>query len=136
VQCATEPHEKWVYDHLLTTLLHVASNTVFPYYLKDLFEEALTKSDASAWVCPDDNSARAALAYLQMRGKKIPNDISVFGFDNSRESLEHELSTYDFGVRGMLRKAIMMILNDKTRKTAPMATEVEGYVVERRTTRR
>jgi hypothetical protein len=55
--------------------------------------------------------------------------------ENGRETCERQLSTYDFNMNRMMQDALHLIMDEKVLKSRPVMTEVEGYVVERRTTR-
>jgi DNA-binding LacI/PurR family transcriptional regulator len=105
-------------------------------YLRRLFESVLQKSDATAWVCSSDQVALAALAFLKTKKEAVPSEISVLGFDNGQDAYENQLSTYDFGFTGMAQQAMLMIMDEKSLKRRPVISEAEGFVVERRTTRR
>jgi hypothetical protein len=136
VDCAGRPHDKIIYEKELQLLLHLADEKARKLFLHPSFEQALAKSKATAWVCSDDKTALAALEFLKARNKKVPEEISVIGFDNWQDALEAQLSTYDFNMAGMVQQATQLIINEKSRKAIPLYSEVDGFVVERRTTRR
>ena len=77
-----------------------------------------------------------ALKYLHSHGKRVPEEISIIGFENWRETSEQQISTYDFNMYGMVQQALLLIMDEKAFKTRPVINEVDGYVVERRTTRK
>jgi DNA-binding LacI/PurR family transcriptional regulator/DNA-binding GntR family transcriptional regulator len=130
------PHDRWAYDYMITALMHIASNSVYQQYPHPLFSRALERSAATAWVCSEDATAIAAVPYLESHGKKVPADISVVGFNNWDPAYEAQLSTYDFNMNGMILESLILIRDEKTFKNKPVISEVDGYVVERRTTRR
>jgi DNA-binding LacI/PurR family transcriptional regulator len=66
----------------------------------------------------------------------VPEEVSVIGFDNIRLSHEHQESTYDFNMNGMMQQALHIIMDEKRLKNQPVISEVDGYVVERQTSRR
>jgi DNA-binding LacI/PurR family transcriptional regulator len=119
---------------MLDTLGHVASNIGRERYLATFLDGILRRSAATAWVCADDMTAIGAASFLRSRGKRVPEDISVIGFDNFRESHEHQVSTFDFNMNGMVQQAMLMIMDEAALRSRPAISEVDGYVVERRTT--
>ena len=133
---ADRPHDPAIFDAILEALIHNASNTAGIPHLNALFERVYRESTATVWVCSDDKTGIRAVEFLRRKGRKVPENISVFGFENWRESHEMHLSTYDFNMPGMVQQALLMILDEKARKARPAVSEVEGFVVERRTTRR
>jgi DNA-binding LacI/PurR family transcriptional regulator/DNA-binding GntR family transcriptional regulator len=128
-------HDPHIYNVLFNTALTLAGDTAHRLYLQPLFEKILDSSKADAWVCSDDKTALSALAFLRTRAKRVPEDISILGFENWRETYAHQLSTYDFNIGGMVQQALLLIVNEKMFRSAPAMAEVDGYVVERRTTR-
>jgi DNA-binding LacI/PurR family transcriptional regulator/DNA-binding transcriptional regulator YhcF (GntR family) len=136
VDLSHQAHDPGIYDFELDRLLHTTSDKAIEFYFEPLFKKVLAKSGATAWILPDAQSAISAVAFLKNSGKKVPEEISVFGFDNWRNDLDKQLSTYDFNMNGMVQEALLMINDEKILKSKPMISEVDGYVVERRTTRR
>jgi hypothetical protein len=114
----------------------VSSDRAFEIYLRPLFDSVLKQCNADVWLFSSDQPAIGALPFLKSRGKRIPDDISVIGFDNWREAYETHLSTFDFNMQGIMQQALLMIQDEKGLKAAAAVTEMDGYVVERRTTRR
>jgi DNA-binding LacI/PurR family transcriptional regulator len=100
------------------------------------FSVAFEKTKATAWVCQEDKTALGAVSFLRSHGIRVPEDISVVGFENWREAYEQHLTTYDFNMAGMVRQALLMILDENLFQNKPAISEVDGYVVERRTTRK
>jgi DNA-binding LacI/PurR family transcriptional regulator/DNA-binding transcriptional regulator YhcF (GntR family) len=105
-------------------------------YLRPFLLNILKKSAGTAWVCSEERTALNALHFLKTHGKKVPQEISVLGFDNWKDAYEQNLSTYDFNMDGIVKQALLMIMDKKTLKATPVISEVDGYVVERGTTRR
>jgi DNA-binding GntR family transcriptional regulator len=128
-------HDRWIFDQELGMLQSVASAIGRDWHMRALFKTVLEKSTASAWVCQDDGVAIAAIPFLRSQGWRVPDDISVFGFDNWRIALENQLSSYDFNMTGMVQHALQLIMDEKVLKNTPMIGEVDGYVVERATTK-
>jgi DNA-binding LacI/PurR family transcriptional regulator/DNA-binding transcriptional regulator YhcF (GntR family) len=129
-------HDPGLYDLLLESLIAFASNSAGGPYQRTLFEQVFAASTATAWVCSDDKTALRAVDFLRRKGKQVPKDISVFGFENWREARERQLSTYDFNMPGMVQQAVLSVQDERSFQQLPTISEVEGYVVERRTTGR
>jgi DNA-binding LacI/PurR family transcriptional regulator len=51
----------------------------------------------TAWVCVNDDIASMVLHHLEQRGWKVPEEVSVVGFDNRHIAARMDLTTYDFG---------------------------------------
>jgi hypothetical protein len=117
-------------------ILHAANDRALELFLSRFLDATAKSSDATAWVCSEDKTALAAISRLRALGKKVPADISVVGFDNWRDAHEHQLSTYDFNMPGMVQQALLMIADPRTLRSKPVISDVDGYVVERRTTKR
>ncbi|HOX51033.1 MAG TPA: substrate-binding domain-containing protein [Fibrobacteria bacterium] len=63
--------------------------------LSGLFEQAL-RSDADAWILANDEVAHLAWDWLQRKGKEVPGDISLAGFDDIHTSRERGLTSIHF----------------------------------------
>ena len=64
----------------------------------------------TALVCYNDRTALEALAALRARGLRVPEDISVAGFDDLPESAEAELTTIAFDRDGLGRTALALAI--------------------------
>lgn len=63
--------------------------------LSGLFEEAL-RSGADAWILATDEIAHLAWDWLLRKGKDVPRDIALAGFDDTSHSLERGLTSVHF----------------------------------------
>jgi DNA-binding LacI/PurR family transcriptional regulator len=129
-------HAGNIYSAFLDRLQHLAGERAHEIFLRPLFQKVLKESRATVWVCADEKTARAALTFLQQQEIKVPAEISVVCFENWREAYERQLTTYDFNMNGMVGESLHLILDEKYRLGVPLIRELDGYVVERRTTRR
>jgi DNA-binding LacI/PurR family transcriptional regulator len=98
---------------------------------EELFEKAL-HTPATAWVCDNDLAGLAALDFLTDRGKQVPGDIAVMGFDNIADALRQGLTSYDFAIPRLTEMVLRYVTERKT--TPPEGKQIEGYLVERRST--
>ncbi len=80
----------------------------------DFFEQALTDTKITAWVCINDELAILAKAYLTFKGKKIPDDISLASFDNSPASYRYGISSYHFSYEKMGNLSVQFIGKPQT----------------------
>jgi DNA-binding transcriptional regulator YhcF (GntR family) len=106
---------------------------IFEQMTEPLFDQALQQK-ATAWICSTDSVAFNALEYLERKGKQVPDDISVAGFDNEPvKSLENRLTSFDFNASGFVHRILNFFLHPpKTRGLyRHKAIEVEGMIIER-----
>jgi len=101
----------------------------------ELFGQALAGGGASAWVAANDELAVAALDFLRSGKRRVPEDLSVAGFDDTPEAFSRELTSYNFNVSAVAHAMIYHILEPRapSRRT-PRVVELKGFVSERRTT--
>jgi DNA-binding LacI/PurR family transcriptional regulator/DNA-binding FadR family transcriptional regulator len=131
---AGRKHDSQTYSHMLDALMFIAGIRSVALLMNPVFAETLKTSRATAWVCSEDATALAALTFLRSRKEAVPDRISVVGFDNWFDAYAYGLSSFDFNMNGMIQQALLMISDDKFLKSKPVISEVDGYVVERRTT--
>jgi DNA-binding LacI/PurR family transcriptional regulator len=79
-------------------------------FLLPRFEEALSDRSVTAWVGFNDTVALLAYSFLLSNGIKVPEDISVIGFDDTIASYGYNLSSYNFNVDGMITEALDHII--------------------------
>lgn len=93
----------------------------------------------SAFFCSSDRSAELFIARLKEMGLRVPEDISIAGFDNyEEENAEHPfLTTYDIDRGEMVRRAVHVLLhrigNGEYRSGTSL---IQGKCVTRGSTRR
>jgi DNA-binding GntR family transcriptional regulator/DNA-binding LacI/PurR family transcriptional regulator len=133
---ARKEHSSEVYNSILRSLLMVAANRGNDCFLYPIFKKALGFGLGTTWVCSDDKAAIIAMNFLTDMGVKVPAQIAVIGFENWRETADRHISSFDFNMNGMVQEAMLMIIDRKVFKSKPAISGIDGYVVERQTTRK
>lgn len=103
--------------------------------LMEAFDPALEgalASGATLWVCASDMVAMWCLAWLDRRGVEVPRDLSLAGFDDSREALRHDLTSVRFDAQAMARAMVRQILSPS--RAMAGVTRYQGTVVLRGST--
>jgi len=95
--------------------------------------EAALASGATLWVASSDMVALWCLAWLEARGLRVPDDIALAGFDDSRDALRHDLTSVRFDAQAMARAMVRQILSPS--RAGPRTTRYQGTVVPRGSTR-
>jgi DNA-binding LacI/PurR family transcriptional regulator/DNA-binding transcriptional regulator YhcF (GntR family) len=102
----------------------------------ELFEQALTFPDITAWICESDGLALMALSFLRDRNIPVPRELSVVGFDNQPvDALESRLTTVDFNASGFINRMLNFILRPPRPRGQyqHQAIEVESIIMQRET---
>lgn len=102
----------------------------------DGVELVLPKDMPTAFACNCDVSALALIAELEKRGYRVPEDISVVGFDDYvfQNVNDVKLTTYAVDVKEMARKAIKVLIKKMSGEFfAKGLMVVEGKMVVRET---
>jgi DNA-binding LacI/PurR family transcriptional regulator len=72
--------------------------------------ERMRDSGATAWLTANTVLAVPALHFLEDRGIRVPDQLTLFSFDNTQEAYQNDLTSYDFDFPGMARDAWSYIL--------------------------
>ncbi len=72
---------------------------------------ALERRDITAWVCANEGMALLASDYLVANGVRVPDDLSVVGIDDVRETLTRRLTMYSFRPHAAIGAAVNSILH-------------------------
>lgn len=76
-------------------------------YLKNKIMSTMKNVDfPTAWVCVNDNTALTFIKALSEENIRVPEDVSVVGFDNISEFLYAELTTIDVPKQSIGQKAV------------------------------
>lgn len=114
--------------------LHPHIGAVFVrQYLTPLFEEALRRNEATAWVGINDMVALSALAFLRWKGVRVPQELSLIGVDDVVEAFGNGLSSYNFNVASAVRACLGHLLTHG-RCGSPQGervVEIPGMIMER-----
>jgi DNA-binding transcriptional regulator YhcF (GntR family) len=73
--------------------------------------EAALASESTLWVAASDLVALGCLGWLAARGIRVPRDIALAGFDDSREALHHGLTSVRFDTQAMARAMVRQVLS-------------------------
>jgi DNA-binding LacI/PurR family transcriptional regulator/DNA-binding transcriptional regulator YhcF (GntR family) len=95
-----------------------------------LFERALSDRGITAWVGLDDTIAAAALRFLSASSVRVPEQISLVGFDNSSDALRGGLASYDFNVPSLSNAVVQHVLAAPGRRPRAVV-EIPGRLAER-----
>jgi DNA-binding transcriptional regulator YhcF (GntR family) len=108
------------------------------YVIKPLLDKVVLDKRITAWVGVNDSLALSCLKYLHAKGIRVPQDLSVIGFDDITESLTEGLTSYNFNITATIAAMLDHISSGKI--TQPISgnapIEIPGMIVERASTRR
>jgi DNA-binding LacI/PurR family transcriptional regulator len=106
--------------------------------LESLLERALSDKTITAWVAANDDVALQCLEFLANKGRSVPSQVSVLGFDDSLEVFFQKVTSYNFNGAALMRAMLAHLLDTRPRRgvrdVGPV--EVPGFVTARRTTGR
>jgi len=103
--------------------------------MEEMLSRALANKEVSAWICLNDETAAMAIHFLNRRNIRPGEDISVFGFDNSRLAYTMDISSYDFNFAGVGHVAVRWLERPGALNTEPKGEYVaNGFIVERSST--
>jgi DNA-binding LacI/PurR family transcriptional regulator len=89
---------------------------------------------------PAENHTIALAAYTFLMEKKVsvPGDISVIGFDNTKESFYYDLTSYSFNVSASVQALFRCIMvNDRrSQKKRVQKIQIPGTIIVRNSTKR
>ncbi len=99
--------------------------------LVPLMEQALADSSITAWVAVNDDIAIECINFLRSRGKRVPRDISVVGFDDNLEAFFRSLTSYNYNASAAANAMLSHVLSPTVslaRREIAGATEIEGFL--------
>ncbi|MBD3420411.1 MAG: GntR family transcriptional regulator [Chitinivibrionales bacterium] len=102
--------------------------------LKEHFSKALSDRSITAWVFPTDFLGDVAMDFLADRGIKIPEAISLIGFDDSFRSLRCGLASYNFNIEAVANAMLQYVIHGKVPGVPNdrKCIEIKGAIVNRR----
>jgi DNA-binding LacI/PurR family transcriptional regulator/DNA-binding transcriptional regulator YhcF (GntR family) len=94
---------------------------------------AVLEPGLTACVGANDRMALLARDHFSKRGMRIPRDMSVIGFDDSKGATDNDLSSYSFTFSEIARKILAYVLSPRQRVQMQEGNvvECEGLLIER-----
>ncbi len=137
----SEQREEAFYNSMKAHGLTVEDDlTVYGYYVADSAKyhvPTFLKAGATAIICGNDLIASGVITECKLRGYRVPEDISVVGFDDIPIStmLEPPLTTIR-QERGEMGKCAYVILNSLIHHIPICRTQIRAALIERESTAR
>jgi DNA-binding LacI/PurR family transcriptional regulator len=106
--------------------------------MEECFAAAHAQIHVTAWVGASDDVALLALDYCRRHAIRVPEHLSIIGFDNKVVAFKNGLSSYDFNRHGVISAMLNFLLRPGSisHLTSRPRVQIPGYVVERATTGR
>jgi len=92
--------------------------------LSALLTQALDKHDITAWVCDSDFVAILALDFAHTHGIRVPEHISIVGFDDSPGAASAGLTRYNFDLPSVARALVQNVLGS----SGPPVQRASGFM--------
>ena len=90
----------------------------------------------SAIAASNDADALVCLDILKQHGYRVPEDISVLGFDDTQEASIRRLTSYNFNPQELMRTVVAWLLRPNGLNGRSPVTEIDGFVNQRDTVKR
>jgi DNA-binding LacI/PurR family transcriptional regulator/DNA-binding transcriptional regulator YhcF (GntR family) len=128
--------DRMFFDGFSIAAFQKAGEYVFNTGMKPLFSRALGHTEATAWICANDETALSALSFLGEKNIPVPRDLSVTGFDNIPSlAIKNRLTTFDFNAAGFVSNMLNFIIRPPRPRGLyrHQTIEVEGIIITRET---
>lgn len=112
-----------------TDTLNMKLDNIF-YYLDS------HPNEFTAFICSNDNIALYLISEFEKRGVKIPEDISVVGFDNTIISKILNISSIKQPMEEMMIKSIQLLTGSTSINNSIIQIELEPILIERKSTKK
>lgn len=101
--------------------------------VEPLLDAILEHPDITACVAANDRMALLVRDHLIRKGVRIPKDMSVISFDDSKAATDNDLTSYSFAFAEIARKALAYILAPRPKHPGrdESLVECEGQLIER-----
>jgi DNA-binding LacI/PurR family transcriptional regulator len=117
--------------------MKTANAYIAPLLLAPLFEQALADRTITVWVCASDITAFDALSFLDKKHIRVPDQLSVVGFDNiPLLTASRRLTSFDFNAPGFAYRMLDFIVRPPKARGLyrHVPIEVEGSIMMRGST--
>jgi DNA-binding LacI/PurR family transcriptional regulator len=132
-----QPLMKSILGRLRGQVRAATERSLFYHYALPVMERALEQTDVTVWVCANDSAAIEAIEFLSRNRVRVPDDISVVGFDDGVEASLLKLTTYNFNGQAAVHAILSHVLNPgRGNREGNAPEEIEGFLVERESARR
>ena len=101
--------------------------------VEPILNAAMLEPGLSACVGANDRMALLARDHFVKKGVRIPQEMSIIGFDDSKAATDNELTSYSFTFSEIARKILSYVLSPRQRMLAQdnSPVECEGLLIER-----
>ncbi len=101
--------------------------------VEPILTAAMNETGLTACVGANDRMALLARDHFIKKGLRIPKDISVLGFDDSKAATDNDLSSYSFTFSEISRKVLSYVLSPRQAIVGQQnnLSECEGLLIER-----
>lgn len=101
--------------------------------VESMLNTILEQPDITACVGANDRMALMIRDHLTRKGVRVPRDISIVGFDDSKAATDKDLTSYSFVFPDIARKVLTYVLAPRARKLVrdDNFVECEGLLLER-----
>jgi DNA-binding transcriptional regulator YhcF (GntR family) len=102
-------------------------------HIDPALDKALKEAKPTAIVAANDYIGMHVLGYCRRRGIDVPQDMSIFSFDDIPEAALYRLTTYNFNIGAIIRNALAYVLG-LSREKGITYEEIRGMIIKRGTT--
>ncbi len=101
--------------------------------VESVLNAALEEPGITACVAANDRMALLVRDHLARKGLRVPKDMSVIGFDDSKAAVDNDITSYSFAFAEIARKVLGYVLDPRQKLHAREGglVECEGQLVER-----
>ena len=101
--------------------------------VESILNAAELEPKLTACVCANDRMALLAKDHFTKKNFRIPKDMSLIGFDDSKAAIDNDLTSYSFSFSDIARKALSLLLSPRQNVTESEkgSIECEGLLIER-----
>lgn len=125
-------------DELQYTVRFARDTHAQTRFVAQIADSVWKERDCTAWICETDRLAVHCLEHCKARGIRVPNDLSIIGFDDSFDAFTHSLTSYNFNrytQLSLIFDHFFSTTHGRLRTGARIEDSVErvGFVTERET---